>query len=52
MRHITVADEKQRIIHNDSITSKYFFMKGKYVDTQILLACLSGGKKRSKKMAA
>jgi len=27
-------------------------MKGKYVDIQIRLACLSGGKKRSKKMAA
>jgi len=27
-------------------------MKGKYVDIQIRLACLSGGKRRSKKMAA
>jgi len=36
----------------DYLTSKNIFMKGKYIDTQILLACLSGGKKRSKKMAA
>jgi len=27
-------------------------MKGKYIYTQILLACLAGGKKRSRKMAA
>jgi len=27
-------------------------MKGKYVDIQIRLACLTGGKKGSKKMAA
>jgi hypothetical protein len=26
-------------------------MKGKYVDIQIRLACLTGGKKRSRKMA-
>lgn len=29
---------------------KIFFMRGKYIDTQILLACLSGrGKKRLNK---
>jgi len=32
--------------------NKTTYMKGKFVDTQILLACLSGGKKRRKKMAA
>jgi len=29
-----------------------YFMKGKYVTTQILLACLSGKRKKNQKKAA
>jgi len=33
-------------------TLNIFFMKGKYIDTQILLAALSGGGKKKRKLAA
>jgi len=52
VRHIDVLRKKEEERKQNLSHQNNFFMKGKYIDTQILLAALSGGKKRSKKMAA